>query len=65
MGTIYDRADIYDLLESEERYHPIPRKLLLDALAGLGYRDMKQFPFPAAAEGDPEQADWYCVLARK
>lgn len=47
----------------EERYHPIPRQLLLDALAGLGYRDVKQFPFPAFADRDPEQAEWYCVLA--
>lgn len=49
----------------EERYHPIPRKLLLDALAGLGYQEVRQFPFPAFVNQDPEQAEWYCVLARK
>ena len=49
----------------EERYHPVSRTLLLDTLAGLGYGDVKQFPFPAFAPWDPEQAEWYCVLARK
>lgn len=49
----------------EERYHPIPRKLLLDALAELGYQEVRQFPFPAFVNRDPEQAEWYCVLARK
>lgn len=49
----------------EERYHPIPRKLLLDTLSALGYGDIKQFPFPAFANQDPQQAEWYCVLARK
>lgn len=56
---------IFQKEKFEEHYHPIPRRLLLDALAGLGYCDVKQFPFPATAEGDPEQAEWYCVLARK
>lgn len=49
----------------EERYRPIPRRLLLDGLAELGYRDVKQFCFPAFANRDPEQAEWYCVLAKK
>ncbi len=48
-----------------EHYHPIPRKLLLDTLAGLGYREARQFPFPAFANQDPERAEWYCVLAQK
>lgn len=56
---------IFQKEKFEERYHPIPRRLLLDGLAKLGYRDVKQFPFPAAAEGDPEEADWYCVMAGK
>lgn len=49
----------------EERYHPLPRKLLLDTLAALGYQEVRQFPFPAFADRDPAQAEWYCVLARK
>ena len=49
----------------EERYHPVSRQLLLDALVELGYGDVKQFPFPAFASRDPEQAEWYCVLAKK
>ena len=50
----------------EEHYHPIPRKLLLDKLAALGYRDVRQFPFPAMTKVDNiEDAPWYCVLAKK
>ena len=49
----------------EERYHPIPRRLLLNRLAELGYGDVRQFPFPACSKQPPEQAEWYCVLARK
>ena len=49
----------------EEHYHPIPRKLLLGTLAELGYQDVKQLPFPAFVDRDPEQAEWYCVLAKK
>ena len=49
----------------EERYHPIPRRLLLDRLTQLGYRDVKQFCFPALLNQDPESAEWYCVLAKK
>ena len=56
---------IFQKEKFEEHYHPIPRRLLLDGLAALGYRDVKQFCFPAFAEGDPEDADWYCVLAKK
>lgn len=49
----------------EERYHPLPRRLLLDALARLGYREVKQFPFPAMANVDAQEAEWYCLLAKK
>lgn len=49
----------------EEHYHPIPRKLLLDTLAQLGYGEVTQFPFPACSRQAPEQAEWYCILARK
>lgn len=49
----------------EERYHPIPRKFLLGALAELGCQEVRQYPFPAFVNQDPEQAEWYCVLARK
>lgn len=56
---------IFQKEKFEEHYHPISRRLLLDGLAKLGYRDVKQFCFPAFAEGNPEEADWYCVLAGK
>lgn len=49
----------------EEHYHPLPRQLLLDQLAVLGYREIKQFCFPAFLRQDPGDAEWYCVLAKK
>lgn len=49
----------------EEQYYPLPRKLLLNGLAELGYRDIRQFCFPACFEQNAEDAEWYCVLAKK
>lgn len=49
----------------EEHYHPLPRQLLLDKLEDLGYRDIRQFCFPAFLEQDAEGAEWYCILAKK
>lgn len=48
-----------------EHYHPIPRRLLLDELAALGYREVRQFCFPAFLKQNAEDAEWYCVLAKK
>lgn len=56
---------IFQKEKFEEHYHPIPRQLLLDGLEKLGYREVRQLPFPAFAEGDAERADWYCVIAGK
>lgn len=49
----------------EEHYHPLPRQLLLDRLAQLGYQSVKQFCFPAFLNRDAQGAEWYCVLAKK
>lgn len=49
----------------EEHYFPISRQLLLDRLASLGYRDVRLFPFPSFLNQEGENAEWYCVLAKK
>ena len=49
----------------EEHYYPLPRRLLLDKLAELGYQEVRQFCFPAFLEQDTEDAEWYCILAKK
>ena len=49
----------------EEHYHPLPRRLLLNGLAELGYKEVRQFCFPACFERDAEDAEWYCILAKK
>ena len=49
----------------EEHYYPLPRRLILDQLAALGYQEIRQFCFPAFLNQDAEDADWYCILAKK
>lgn len=49
----------------EERYYTLPRQLLLNKLAALGYQEIRQFCFPAILERDMEEAEWYCILAKK
>lgn len=50
----------------EEHYFPLKRRLLLDGLRRLGYGEIETMCLPAFLETvKPEEADWYCVLARK
>ena len=49
----------------KEHYYPLPRRLLLDRLAELGYQEVRQLCFPAFVDWDVEKAEWYCILARK
>lgn len=49
----------------EEHYYPLPRQLILNKLQELGYREIKQFCFPAFLERDAGEAEWYCILAQK
>lgn len=50
-----------------EHYHPLPRRLLLDTLAELGYGAPELFCMPAQQPNQPplDELDWYCVMARK
>ncbi len=50
----------------EEHYFPVKRRLMLEGLGRLGYGEMEIMCLPAFWENaKPEDADWYCVLARK
>lgn len=50
----------------EEHYFPVERRLLLDKLRRMGYGEIKLMCLPAFLDTvKPEDADWYCVLARK
>lgn len=50
----------------EEHYFPLRRELLLQELKRLGYGEIKLMCQPAFLDGvKPEEAEWYCVLARK
>ena len=50
----------------EEHYFPVRRRVLLDQLDRLGYGEIELRCLPAFQEAvKPEDADWYCVLARK
>ena len=49
----------------EERYIPIGRELMLNRLREMGYRpDVLNYP-SQFQKIPPEEADWYCVLAKK
>ena len=49
----------------EERYIPIGRELMLNRLREMGYRpDVLNYP-AQFQKIPPEEADWYCVLAKK
>ncbi len=49
----------------EEYYHPTPRRVFEEALAGLGYEICAIRNYPAQAPVPVEEFDWYCILARK
>ena len=50
----------------EEHYIPIKRETILKKLSEMQYQDIKLHCHPACFEGiDAEEADWYCVMARK
>lgn len=46
-------------------YHPVRRQYLLDHLKAMGYTDIELKCHPTEMPGKPEDADWYCVMARK
>lgn len=48
-----------------EHYYPVPRKLLVNKLNAMGYRDIEIETFPAQFGKFSDDADWYCVMARK
>lgn len=57
---------IFQKEKFEEHYIPVRRQLLLDRLREMGYEDIRIMNFPAYMENvDVEEADWYCVIARK
>lgn len=50
----------------EEHYYPVKQELLINKLKKMGYREIQVRCHPAYVEDvDVEQADWYCVLAKK
>ena len=50
----------------EEHYHPFPRKLIDDALAGLGYHSIELRPVPSnIPETEFCKIDWYRIIAQK
>lgn len=50
----------------EETYYPVRRAVILDKLRQLGYQDIQAMCHPAYFEKvSADEADWYCVVARK
>lgn len=49
----------------QEHYHPLKRGIVENALQDLGYRVERFAPHPVQAPVPAEQAEWYCILAKK
>ena len=50
----------------EEHYHPIGREVMLDKLKAMNYSEIQVLNYPSQFQKiPPEDADWYCVIARK
>ena len=56
---------IFQQEQFEEHYYPVSRQFLLDQLRALGYGEIRQSCFPTILGQEPENAEWYCVLAQK
>lgn len=57
---------IYQKEFFQEHYFPVLRRLLLEKLQSLGYESIRLLCHPAyRTDIAPEDADWYCVTARK
>lgn len=63
--TFEKNNSIFQKEAFEEHYHPLPRQLILNKLTQMGYREVRQFCFPAFLERDTETFEWYCILAKK
>lgn len=50
----------------EEHYIPVRKSILLDKLTEMGYDGIELMPFPSYLNTtDIDNADWYCVIAKK
>lgn len=64
--TFEKKGKIFRKERFEEHYIPVKRKLLLDKLKEMEYQEIQLMCHPAYVENmDAEEADWYCVMARK
>ena len=64
--TFEKNAKIFRKEHFEEHYFPVHKKLFVDTLSELGYKNIEIMPYPAIFETEePEQYDWYCVMAQK
>ena len=55
---------IFQKEEFEEHYIPVRRKILLDKLQKMGYKEIMNFPV-GILDISVDDTDWYCVMARK
>lgn len=49
----------------QEFYHPIKRSVIENALEKMGYQIERFGPHPIQAPVPAEEAEWYCILAKK
>lgn len=64
--TFERNNQIFQKEKFEEHYIPISRKILLDKLSRMGYQEIEIQNFPACQKiNNVNEADWYCVTAKK
>ena len=64
--TFEKNNQIFQKEKFEEHYIPVRKDLLLNKMQSMGYGNIEVLPFPACMQtADIEEADWYCVVARK
>lgn len=64
--TFERNGKVFQKEHFEEHYYPVKRNLLLNKLKEMGYTDIQIRCHPAQFNKiDPQQADWYCVIAKK
>lgn len=49
----------------QELYHPIKRSVIENVLEKMGYQIKRLEPHPVQAPVPAEEAEWYCILAKK
>lgn len=63
--TLEREGKVVQRVVFQEFYHPIKRSVIENALEKMGYQIKRLEPHPVQAPVPAEEAEWYCILAKK